>query len=83
MTFRKTKPQLLAVDSRLLYDRRSRGDCRAGDRAARIGGIARRTDARNAADARARSQVAAYTEGLIDQMRAAGYGNIGCHDRAQ
>lgn len=31
---------------------------------------------RNAADARARSQVAAYTEGLIDQLRAAGYGNI-------
>ena len=31
---------------------------------------------RNAADARSRSQIAAYTEGLVDQLRAAGFGNI-------
>jgi Tfp pilus assembly protein PilV len=31
---------------------------------------------RNAADARARSQIAAYTEGLIDQLRSSGYSSI-------
>jgi Tfp pilus assembly protein PilV len=31
---------------------------------------------RNAADSRARAQIAAYTEGLIDQLRASGYANI-------
>jgi type IV pilus modification protein PilV len=31
---------------------------------------------RNSADARARSQVAAYADGLLDQLRASGYDNI-------
>jgi Tfp pilus assembly protein PilV len=31
---------------------------------------------RNGADARARSQIASYAEGLIDQMRSGGYDNI-------
>ena len=31
---------------------------------------------RNSADARARSQIAAYSEGLIDQLRSGGYNNI-------
>lgn len=31
---------------------------------------------RNAADSRARSQIASYSEGLIDQMRATGYSSI-------
>ena len=32
---------------------------------------------RNSADARARSQIAAYSEGLIDQLRSAGYSTVG------
>ena len=31
---------------------------------------------RNSADARARSQIAAYTEGVMDQLRVGGYSNI-------
>ena len=34
---------------------------------------------RNSADARARSQIAAYSEGLIDQLRSAGYSAVGAN----